>query len=174
MMEWILRAGAVDARIHYLLLCRRRPRLTQAMFGITRLGDPPTLVFLGIVLLTVPLPLPAGSAVHGALGALATFLVSQALKRLISRPRPELPMGLVRLIHPPDRFSFPSGHAAVSLAMVLPIALALPVVWTLPLLALTLLVGVSRAYLGVHYPGDVAAGWALAFAVSAAAGGFLG
>lgn len=174
MTEWMLRAGAMDARVHQILLRTRRPVLTRAMFTLTRLGDPPSLLLLGLVLLLAPLPFPAGVAAHGALGGLATFMASQLLKRLISRPRPELPMGLERLIHPPDRFSFPSGHAAVSLAMVLPLVSAFPPAWGLTLMVLALLVGISRAYLGVHYPGDVVAGWILALAASSLVGGWMG
>ena len=43
-----------------------------------------------------------------------------------------------------------------------PLAQARPSVVGYPVLALGLLVGVSRCYLGVHYPGDVLAGWTLA------------
>jgi len=174
MNGWMMRAGAVDTRIHQLLLRTRRPYLTRAMFTVTRLGDPPSLLLVGVLLLLAPLPLPVGVAAHGALGGLATFVVSQVLKRVISRPRPELPVGLKRLIHPPDQFSFPSGHAAVSLAMALPLALALPMGWGVALVTIASVVGISRAYLGVHYPGDVVAGWLLALAASHLVGGILG
>jgi undecaprenyl-diphosphatase len=78
------------------------------------------------------------------------------------------------LIHPPDRFSFPSGHAAAGLSLALPLALALPVVLGITVLSLGLAVGLTRCYLGVHYPGDVLAGWSLAALSVAFAGQFLG
>lgn len=108
-----------------------------------------------------------GAALEGAGGrALFALVVShlavQALKRSIGRPRPRLPVGIGFLCEAPDRFSFPSGHSAASLSVALPIGVAVcgPVGLIVVLAGLT--VGVSRAYLGVHYPGDVAAGWGLA------------
>ncbi len=86
----------------------------------------------------------------------------EVLKRVFTRERPELPVGFHWLVTVPDRFSFPSGHATAGLAMALPLAASLPLPVAAGVLGLGLLVGVSRCYLGVHYPGDVLAGWALA------------
>jgi undecaprenyl-diphosphatase len=70
----------------------------------------------------------------------------------------------VSLIDAPDRFSFPSGHAAASLCVALGLASVLPAFFAGLALGIGLLVGISRCYLGVHYPGDVLAGWILALA----------
>jgi undecaprenyl-diphosphatase len=86
----------------------------------------------------------------------------EVLKRLFTRERPHLPVGLSWLVTVPDRFSFPSGHATAGLAIALPLATALPAPAGVLVLLLGAAVGVSRCYLGVHYPGDVLAGWALA------------
>ena len=71
-------------------------------------------------------------------------------------------MGIASLIEPPDRFSFPSGHASATLSVALPLFLGLPIAVGGLVLALALVVG--RCYLGVHYPGDVVVGWALSTA----------
>ncbi|MGK6356380.1 phosphatase PAP2 family protein [Sphingomonas sp. DT-207] len=95
------------------------------------------------------------------LGALAVTLV----KALIARSRPDL---IERLMEEASH-SFPSGHAANSAIVYLTLAtLIFPVVrgWRMRgfVLAVAMLlvglIGVSRVYLGVHWPSDVLAGWA--------------
>jgi undecaprenyl-diphosphatase len=66
-------------------------------------------------------------------------------------------------------YGFPSGHAMGTMALAIGLALvAWPTRWRLPALVLgvsfSLAVGVSRLYLGVHYPSDVLAGWSAAMA----------
>ena len=86
-------------------------------------------------------------------------------KQLFARERPSL----WESIAPESTFSFPSGHAmgSITLAMVL-VLLAWHTRWrwwiTLPMVAFTLMVGLSRVYLGVHFPSDILAGWAVAIA----------
>ena len=96
-----------------------------------------------------------------SLGALA---VSSSLKHSIDRPRPDLvPHGSVVYTQ-----SFPSGHSMQSAATYLTLASLLcglqtrrrNRVYLLGLAVLvTVLVGMSRVYLGVHWPTDVVAGW---------------
>jgi undecaprenyl-diphosphatase len=61
----------------------------------------------------------------------------------------------------PDRFSFPSGHSAAAMSVAIAYAVAYPSA-AAPLIALAALVGMSRVFLGVHYPGDVLIGQLLA------------
>ena len=90
-----------------------------------------------------------------------SMLLTQVIKRLVARPRPDLWVS----IRPEHTHSFPSGHAMDTAAL----AAALYYlwwqrpgcgwVWTLAPL-FTLSVGWARVYLGVHNPSDVLAGWA--------------
>jgi membrane-associated phospholipid phosphatase len=92
-----------------------------------------------------------------------SFGVNQIVKLLFRRPRPDLPE-LPRLIGTMSNRSYPSAHAttAAAASRVLPPLLgpAGPVV-TSAAVAMSL----SRLYLGVHWPSDVGAGFALGLAV---------
>ena len=85
------------------------------------------------------------------------------LKAAFAEPRPDLWEPLWRY----SGYSFPSGHAmgSMTLAWVV-VLLAWRTRWRMPVLlaalAFAVLVGLSRVYLGVHYPSDILAGWAAA------------
>jgi undecaprenyl-diphosphatase len=96
-------------------------------------------------------------------------LVGTAMKHLFARPRPTVVPHLREVLSS----SFPSGHAMDSAIVYLTLGAMLMRVadrratklYCLAMAALiTLLVGVSRVYLGVHYPTDVIGGWILGFA----------
>jgi undecaprenyl-diphosphatase len=103
---------------------------------------------------------------------LGAFLSSELLKLLFHRVRPE-PFFAV---YAPQTFSFPSGHSLVSpcfygvLAAIVASRLRPPAaraaVWA-SAAVLAALIGCSRIYLGVHYPSDVLAGYAVAVAWAA-------
>jgi len=97
--------------------------------------------------------------------ALVTLLLShllvQLVKRTVGRPRPSRGIAGAALIVEPDRFSFPSGHAAAAMSVAFVYASAYPSL-ALFLVALAGAVGISRVFLGVHYPGDVLIGQIIA------------
>lgn len=162
MPTWILRLGQIDERLLHAVVGRRRARLDWLAQVLTRLGDPAVAIALaaGLALGLVPGLQEAG--VRGVFALAFSHFLVQILKRSFSRSRPSLPVGMASLILPPDRFSFPSGHAAAGLSVALPLAMVLPLSLGLPVLLLGMAVGLTRCYLGVHYPGDVMMGWILA------------
>ena len=85
---------------------------------------------------------------------LSTAIV-QGLKHLLGRPRPLLVLSDVRLlVDPLHGNSFPSGHAATSFALATIISATFPK-WRWAAWTTALLIGISRVYVGVHFPLDV-------------------
>lgn len=94
---------------------------------------------------------------RGARIVLGSYLLNQILKFAIRRQRPEL-AGLPPLTPTVSRLSFPSAHATTAFAGARAYSELVP---SGPLYAAAVLFGLSRPYLGVHYPSDVVAGAAL-------------
>lgn len=159
MPAWILRLGEYDEMLLHAVVTHRMGWLDQVVRTLTRLGDPPVAIVLAVAIALGLVGDLGGRQYVPAFALAFSFLLSQVLKRGFSRPRPDLPVGISSLIQAPDRFSFPSGHATAGLAIALPVAMALPPPLGIPVLLLGMAVGVTRCYLGVHYPGDVLAGW---------------
>jgi undecaprenyl-diphosphatase len=141
--------------------------LQRAAFDITSLGSHTVLTLLVVTiagfLLVNHRRAWAGLVVFGSLGSM---LLSWGLKALFARERPDVVAHLVD-VHSP---SFPSGHALLSAAIYLTLGALLARAFPQAALrryvmatavTLTLLIGLSRIYLGVHWPTDVLAGWCI-------------
>ncbi|GAB2632501.1 phosphatase PAP2 family protein [Kribbella swartbergensis] len=126
---------------------------------LTELGP---LAAVAVVVLLVLLVLRRWrDAVFFTAGVGVVWAVNPLLKELVGRSRPDLwPL-------PPDvsEYSFPSGHAANTAALVGALALILRRrLWMVVGAAVLTVVGLSQLALGRHYPSDVVAGWAWALA----------
>jgi undecaprenyl-diphosphatase len=139
----------------------------SAVRDVTALGSLTVITFLTLtVILYFVLDRRPRLALYVLVAVVGGAAVSYALKFLYNRPRPSL-IAPEALPHDP---SFPSGHSAA--AAVVYLTLGLLLARTLPRralkgyvvalgVALALAVGLSRVYLGVHWPSDVLAGWTL-------------
>ncbi len=98
----------------------------------------------------------------GAVGA--TYLLNTAVKGVVRRKRPALE-GLPALVATPTALSFPSAHASSSFAAARAYSCLMP---GAPLYTVACAMALSRVYLGVHYPSDIAAGAMLGTVLGAA------
>ncbi|MBK6729101.1 MAG: phosphatase PAP2 family protein [Xanthomonadales bacterium] len=148
-------------------------RLDGLMRLISKLGQNWGVVPLDIAVLVILLARRRWSLAGfwaAAVGGAAVLTV--AAKLLFHRARPDLWVSVAS----EKTFSFPSGHAMGSMAAVAALVVLLwPTRWRYFALiigaAFVVAVGLSRVYLGVHYPSDVLAGWtgALGWVVGVAA-----
>lgn len=150
-----------------ILLAIRRIHTTlldQAMMGITFIGDPSIVLVIclgiGIWLLKLGRRSSAVTLLVAALGAIGLNVL---LKHWFGRARPALWNRIVDV----GKYSFPSGHAMVSLVIYGLIGYILTTKFPQHrrlIISLTVIliaaIGFSRLYLGVHWPTDVAAGYA--------------
>jgi membrane-associated phospholipid phosphatase len=143
------------------------PSLNAVMLIITQLGNPSFVV----PVVTVSLGIlwwhrDYKEAKIFIIACLGAFVLNTGLKLVFTKPRPQL---WTRLISETS-YSFPSGHALGSLVLYGMIAYLLAIHYPkFSLLIYTLIVifiaaiGISRLYLGVHWPTDIIAGYGVGF-----------
>ncbi len=169
-------ADSWDSTVMLVLAAEREPWLTWWMRLLSVAGS-------GLIEIPLALLLIFGLAVRkrkaeawwytaAALGGWALYALA---KLAVQRPRPHV---IPRLMHGAGWYSYPSGHS-----MLAPVIFGLGIIvwaapWPSPALRraalalaglLALVIGISRVYVGVHYPSDVAGGLLLGTAWSALA-----
>ncbi len=157
-----------DAGVRAFVHESASPRLTGVMRWVSDLGEPGLLFILGIGALLAMLVLRWNrQAVLFLILLTGAFILDSTLKLAFHRTRPAAFFGTPE----PRSFSFPSGHALFSICFFGTLAAiaaehvanrrARAAIWGLAAV-LICAIGLSRIYLGVHYPSDVIAGYAAA------------
>jgi membrane-associated phospholipid phosphatase len=154
---------AVDAAIH----ARVTPAGLNIFNWITRIGSPASMAVVALVVAVILWRQHRRTALTAWIAATGGgAILDSALKLLVHRTRPAYGAGYLH----GTTFSFPSGHAMGSIVAVGMLLYLLgrywhpPHVWRIVSIVvgviLVVLIGISRIYLGVHYPSDIMGGWA--------------
>ncbi|QDL12626.1 phosphatase PAP2 family protein (plasmid) [Brasilonema octagenarum UFV-E1] len=143
------------------------PSLDNLMLAITSLGSPTTVVVVAALTLgTLWWRHYRVETYIFVLTCLGGLILNTGLKLFFSKPRPQL----WTLLISEKSFSFPSGHALGSMVLYGFIGYILAthypkfsqIIYTLAVI-LIVAIGISRLYLGVHWPTDIIAGYSIGF-----------
>jgi len=158
---------AFDFNISHWVYSFRSPWLTPIMQFFSLLGESATIVFTFLLSILFFINKHRKEALVFCLTLLMGVVINISIKNLIQRPRPSIDP-LVTL----HSYSFPSGHAMNAMIFYSLIAYyayhflhhrKLSLMISLLCGVIVLSVGISRVYLGVHYPSDVVAGFVAGF-----------
>ncbi len=143
------------------------PTLDRIMLNVTRLGNPGTVVFVALITLGILWWRRYHQEARiFLLNCLGGAVLSYGLKLAFSKPRPQL----WKLLISETSYSYPSGHALGSMVLYGFLACLLGIhypryarVFYFIGAILIAGIGLSRLYLGVHWPTDVVAGYGVGF-----------
>lgn len=138
----------------------RTPVLTAILSFYTQLGNS-GLLFIAAALVLLLFKATRRGGATALTGMFFGLVVTNlTIKPLVSRPRPWVVMeGFTALVTENDPNSFPSGHSCAAFAFAAALAMTLPSRWGKALAwTAAAVMALSRLYVGVHFPSDVAAG----------------
>lgn len=153
----------IDDKIESFILSIRNKNLTDTMNTITNIGSAYSLIVITILLLFFLKNKKTCLLI--TLNLIFSFLSSQIVKFILQRERP-INIGLVSA----SGYSYPSGHSMVSMAYFGFMAyliyknisnVFLKIIFIMLFILLSIVIGFSRIYLGVHYFSDVLGGFLL-------------
>jgi undecaprenyl-diphosphatase len=150
----------VDERVFDAVASWHSPLLDRTMPDLSVVATKSRL-WMGIAVLLAIFGGAKGrrTAIEGMVAiGVNSFVVNVPLKGAVRRKRPTGEVPEERSLVKPESYSFPSGHTASAAAFSGVVGSAYPRLW-LPINGLAAMVGFSRVYTGVHFPGDVLGGW---------------
>ena len=125
---------------------------------ITQFGGADITIAASFLLITISTGEPRLTAISSALALSASHIPVHVMKQLFPRKRPYLKIESTKIpTNPLQDHSFPSGHTTAIFSVVTPYILSIPQL-AFVLIPIGACVGISRIYLGLHYPSDILAG----------------
>lgn len=156
MIEWI--QGIDHSVLSWIVANLRHTVLTPIVVFVTSLGNAGLIwIVLSLILLIRPKTRRCGLAMLTAL-MLGLLIGNFGVKNIVARPRPFVTYPeITPLVTPGDVYSFPSGHTLSSFCAATA-CLYYSRKGGAACAVLAILIGLSRLYVGVHYPSDVLGG----------------
>jgi undecaprenyl-diphosphatase len=148
------------AAFHFFNSTIKNTVLDILLAYITRLGEDLTIILVSIFLIIFGKKKEKKVSILIFVTLLIARLSVLILKRITHRPRPSFVYENVHLIGHPIFSSFPSGHTTLATAICVILCFKYAR-FSAIYIALTILAGISRIYVGQHYPSDVIAGFIL-------------
>lgn len=153
----------IDTSISQFIYSFRTPVLTEIMQFISFLGGKFLILACTIMIGLLVWKKHKRETILFSFTVLAGLLLNNAIKVLLQVPRPN-----ISPIDTSDSYSFPSGHAMNSFIFYALLSYfmfhftrnkKLSILFSIAAMSLVFLIGLSRVYLGVHYPSDIIAGF---------------
>lgn len=167
MNQILSRMQALDSALCVTVSHTGQYRLIRNWFRmISRLGDGVFWYMLMLAILAIQQNEGIKPVLHMLTAGLTGTMIYKWLKQKTLRPRPyQVRQDVLMSGKPLDYFSFPSGHTLHAVAFS-GVALAYYPILTGLLISFTVMVGMSRVILGLHYPSDVIAGALIGASIS--------
>lgn len=140
--------------------------LDKIFLVFTNLGNAANTVAICLLMIGIGNTFVRKVGIQALIVLIVSHIIVQVLKRTVTRERPkDVLTDLYTFKLPLDRYSFPSGHTTAVFAIATTVSLYIPAL-AIFIIPVAMLVGLSRIYLGVHYPSDVIIGIMIAVTTS--------